>query len=741
MRGTRQLGYPKWPNAIPGESVPLDILFTRTYDYDAFALSHVVPDGQPAYRLTKDYEGPLRFALIFADLDAHDLHADLLAEWKATERQRALKLFESKPGLLYLTRGGLRMVWRCDLARDDYEPYCQAWYDELERRGFRGVDHSAASFGRHMRLPFVVRDGKPERPTLEGELAYLQSFDPGVISKKIRRHRPTRARAQTPGVVSDPTLRRAIDLGLAAHIGADTYAVVCPTRPHRGGLTSKTVVLPDGRFKCMSPDCVHVRYDDWARSVPCPYVTIQAAEEAIVAALRRGGVGGRWVVVDVPPGIGKSHIARLLLAQGALHEGMPSALLCPTNALATQHRVACGAQQIAGVRADIPGREVCQQLPTVNALHALGLSSKYACVSCPHAPECTVADPIGDKRQGVVTTHAMLHRFEAGRTNLIFDEMPEISEAFLITVADIRPALEACARDWRDGIAAWAYSLAAGLPDERAREQARLLPAIPETHKQASYGLHFNGERMRKTFAPLQTAVRLREAAEASAIFEFSMGCVKVTKLSRTLEHIRTHGGAHLAAGASETICKAIRQDVEFIRLSVDDPPHGISRTLIKMANSSTGRLKLDTQRLADIVQDLLMRARNAKLAIFSAMSIEPTIRELAPEALTGHYGALRGLDHFMGADVFATIGDHYTNIDAVDDEAKFLGIDARALSLEQVQTELEQAHGRARDLRRGTRAIHLHYGSVWPNRWHPGNTVVQSFKAVSARIHTAPTI
>ena len=109
MRGTRQLGYPKWPNAIPGESVPLDTLFTRTYDYDAFALSHVVPDGQPAYRLTKDYEGPLRFALIFADLDAHDLHADLLAEWKETERQRALHLFESKPGLLYLTRGGLRM--------------------------------------------------------------------------------------------------------------------------------------------------------------------------------------------------------------------------------------------------------------------------------------------------------------------------------------------------------------------------------------------------------------------------------------------------------------------------------------------------------------------------------------------------------------------------------------------------------------------------------------------------------
>jgi hypothetical protein len=414
LKGTRCHGYPKWPDARPGLAVPISEVFTRVYPYDAFVLSHAIPEGLPAYRLTKEFDAPLRMALLFADLDAHHLTGQPLEIWKLTEVQRAQEFLKIYPGLLYQTRSGIRLAWSVDVpSGDPYEHLAKSWYRFLEGQGFQGVDHSAGSFGRHMRLPRITRDGKAESPDLIGALAPLVWTPPTWIAPTPRRARP---KATKPSADSsapdDPVLRLAIEKGLASPLGAGRWAVYCPTERHNGGaLTSATAVWSDGGFKCFKATCEHVRYSDWVATIIPPTVPLAEAERLVELGLRSGGIRQQLSAVDLTTGGGKSHVTRKFLAPGALHEGIKTAFLSPTNALATQHRLRTGAHQVAGVVADIPDRSKCVQPKTVARLNLAGVSSKYACMNCPAQEGCTVAEGVGNKKLGEVSTHSMLHRY------------------------------------------------------------------------------------------------------------------------------------------------------------------------------------------------------------------------------------------------------------------------------------------------------------------------------------------
>jgi hypothetical protein len=89
------------------------------------------------------------------------------------------------------------------------------------------------------------------------------------------------------------------------------------------------------------------------------------------------------------------------------------------------------------------------------------------------------------------------------------------------------------------------------------------------------------------------------------------------------------------------------------------------------------------------------------------------------------HYGALTGLDSFREFDGLVTIGDHWPNKQDVFEVAELVGVEPNPYYRKLVAAELEQAHGRLRDVSRTTPAWHLHVGAVAPARWHAGNTTV----------------
>jgi hypothetical protein len=735
LNGTKQLAYPK-PYARPGEAVEIADLFSRRFAYDAFVMPHAIPAGELPYRVTKDdylARFPnLRFVLLFADIDGHGLAPDTLSAWKAAESARARSFLELYPGLLYETSRGLRLVWRTDLPFNEYAHLARAFYERMTEFGFSqiqrgvsdvGVDRTACSFGRHMRLPFVVRDGERQEPKIEGSLEFLK-FDAGV-APAARKPRP-RPRALANAGISltsnDPNIRRALELGVAAPMHGMKFAVVCPGG-HTEPLSSKTVIVPEGYLVCQSARCRHLRYGDWSRTIPFDLVSLEEGERIIEAGLRKGGIGQVLSVLDVPCGVGKSHIARRLLPAGEILEGTQTVLLSPTNALATQHREACGAEQHAGVAAEIPGRDLCVQPKVVAKLHELGLSSKYACQTCPNREGCKVAEPIGDRAKGMVSTHAMLHRFDEGKHLVIIDEMPAVTESFEIDLKAIPEAMKACKRDWALGIGAWASALCSGRVDENARTQALFQSETPETAKIPTYGEHFDGERMQKTFAPIQTARDVRRAAHPSSRIVFADGKARVTRLSAPMAYLQERGGSLLAAGASETLLRAVRPDLEISHLYVQDPV-SIERVLVKTSDASTRKLLADPARLGRIVSAAKARAAGRPALFMCAKALEPSIRAAGVEVAT--FGALRGLDAWKDREVFVTIGDHFDNIGAVDAEAEFLNVDAWALSRERVEIELGQAHGRARDPRRSTPCSHFHYGEVWPFGWGPMRASVE---------------
>ena len=97
-----------------------------------------------------------------------------------------------------------------------------------------------------------------------------------------------------------------------------------------------------------------------------------------------------------------------------------------------------------------------------------------------------------------------------------------------------------------------------------------------------------------------------------------------------------------------------------------------------------------------------------------------PVLARLPAPPELGHYGALRGLDHWKALDQLVTLGDPWPDLDAMAREIAFLKLaadrDARAEA--HARAELEQAHGRLRLVHRTTPARLLHVGRLVPGGW-----------------------
>jgi hypothetical protein len=114
-----------------------------------------------------------------------------------------------------------------------------------------------------------------------------------------------------------------------------------------------------------------------------------------------------------------------------------------------------------------------------------------------------------------------------------------------------------------------------------------------------------------------------------------------------------------------------------------------------------------------------VMRQSNLELSRLK-QEAGPVLARLGVTPSLGHYGALRGLDHWRDYDALVTFGDPWPNLGEVQNECDFLGLtdgwEERAAAM--CRAELEQAHGRLRVPHRRTPCLMVHVGSVRPGGW-----------------------
>lgn len=98
--------------------------------------------------------------------------------------------------------------------------------------------------------------------------------------------------------------------------------------------------------------------------------------------------------------------------------------------------------------------------------------------------------------------------------------------------------------------------------------------------------------------------------------------------------------------------------------------------------------------------------------------ALAPVLAGFNGEVLTGHYGALEGLDFMAGCDATVTFMDPRPNLGDEMLRAQYLGVDVDGRVDELAAAELEQAHGRLRTIHRTKPGRQLHVGVVVPHGW-----------------------
>lgn len=108
---------------------------------------------------------------------------------------------------------------------------------------------------------------------------------------------------------------------------------------------------------------------------------------------------------------------------------------------------------------------------------------------------------------------------------------------------------------------------------------------------------------------------------------------------------------------------------------------------------------------------------RSALAALRKALA--PELARLPAHPDLGHYGAIRGLDHWRDHDALVTLGDPWPQLTDARWEGEFIGLpDWEDRYSAVCAAELEQAHGRLRTVHRTRPARSLHVGAVVPSGW-----------------------
>jgi len=199
--------------------------------------------------------------------------------------------------------------------------------------------------------------------------------------------------------------------------------------------------------------------------------------------------------------------------------------------------------------------------------------------------------------------------------------------------------------------------------------------------------------------------------------------CLAVTGVHRHLRRALRRDGRVVVMAADAQLYRThyellVGYQPPFVDLGAPDGV-AVRRVLIESSTANRRRWITDGRRPVRLLEQALAVAREAgpRVAVVTFMALEPWVADVAPGVDVGHYGALRGLDHWKDHDALITLGDPVPNLHFVartvrGDEAA----DDRARDL--ARAELEQAHGRLRVVHRTTPCTMVHVGSLVPCGW-----------------------
>lgn len=109
----------------------------------------------------------------------------------------------------------------------------------------------------------------------------------------------------------------------------------------------------------------------------------------------------------------------------------------------------------------------------------------------------------------------------------------------------------------------------------------------------------------------------------------------------------------------------------------------------------------------------------HSKRSLEAARAIlAPVFEAFTGQIVTGHYGALEGLDFMSDCDATVTFMDPRPNLGDEQVRAEFLGLESDGRVDDLAAAELEQAHGRLRTIHRTRPGRQLHVGVVVPHGW-----------------------
>jgi len=474
---------------------------------------------------------------------------------------------------------------------------------------------------------------------------------------------------------------------------------------------------------------------------------------------------GETVLVGGPPGLGKTFAAM------SVARSHGAAIIATKTVEKAREIFAELGPERAQLHLGVLNGE-CVMSDIAERVQLLGSSvPKVVCARCKLRQDCPARQPNGDG-EIIVTTHELLPVVETNGLRFV-DEEPTlwvsltvqyVSDALRFVEAELasaepvfhrtyllamrrwlwalragdgRPAREMGLAVWDEtawaqvqgslsGVAAWLWEVAGG-----SRDDENILSSISVTS--GPKRLQDRALRGLELLRPLRLAAKY---ARNELFYESHDHRVQAELLTPMAESIKEKGAVVLDATGRAADYLFLREEITELRYDGITDSAPISRLFRYESKASRSRLlpkgaRPKRRRLLQWIFETARKHEVTKLLLVTFVGLERRWEQGEDKDLFDawkaegrlieirHYGELRGLNKYQDFGGIATIGDPRPRIDVVHQRARLIGSDPNEYVRHVTTGELEQVHGRGRDVTRSTRLLHIHIGGMAPMGWH----------------------